>query len=394
MSVRSRSAIMRPSYPRLLYLSKSVIAKGGSPRHNQTRLTDRITSLTTSVAQTRLAGWLNALERLRPASAPHRDERVSREQALLLLRCGKDVLNELCDRGLPHSGTPPEEHYDSSDLMNLALMSGSNHSLPELGASFVWRTAKGAPSDWACLHRWMLQTSAFAEHGPECGENPSWSFRRPTPESFGGRCLEWGEGSIFPLAETAAFSDSDPSSTLSLSGRIVTRGEVRVVRSRYLRELYREVLETMEFVVLPASIETDVDAIASAGGADCVGISSLLERECRRAGYHAAARRGYLLGLLGMSEHCWLEVIDDDGKMKVLDPTLPIVARASPTPTPAFTAFCLGSISNRLLPFDCPIGDQLVAHRCGGERVASHSLTVVAPDDDGDAWSDGSTRVP
>jgi hypothetical protein len=341
--------------------------------------------MTTSVTQSRLAGWLNALERLTPASAPHREERVSREQALVLLCCDEDLLNQLCDRGLPHSGTPPGEHYDSSDLMNLALRSGSNRSLPELGASFVWRVAKATPADWVCLHRWMLQTSSFAEHEAQCGENPSWSFRHPTPESFGGRCLEWGEGSIFPLVEGDAFSERDPSSTLSLNGRVLTRGEMRVVRSSCLRELYREVLETMEFIVLPASIETDVDAMISAGGADCVGISALLERECRRAGYHAVARRGYLLGLLGMSEHCWLEVIDDDGMMKVLDPTLPIIARASPTPTPAFTAFCLGSISNRLLPFDCPIGAELVEHRCGGARVASHSLTVVAPDDDSDA---------
>jgi hypothetical protein len=341
--------------------------------------------MTALVAQTRLAGWLNALERLRPVAAPHRDERVSREQALLLLRCGEDVLNNLCDRGLPHSGAPPGEHYDSSDLMNLALMSKSGRSLPELGASFVARTATAAPPDWVRVRRWILQTSTLAEHGAECGENPSWSFRRPTPESFGGRCLEWKEASVFPLVETAAFSERDPSSELSLSGRVLTRGEVRLVRSSTLRELYREVLETMKFFVLPAGLETDVDAMMSAGGADCVGVSALLERECRRAGYQAVARRGYLLGLLGMSEHCWLEVIDDDGRMKVLDPTLPMVARASPTPTPAFTAFCLGSISNRVLPFDCSIGEQIVEHRCGGARVASHSITVVAPDDASDS---------
>lgn len=138
----------------------------------------------------------------------------------------------------------------------------------------------------------------------------------------------------------------------------------------------------MEFFVLPAALETDLDAMMSAKGADCVGISALLEHECRRQGYNAVARRGYLLGLLGMSEHCWLEVIDDDERMKILDPTLPMVARTFSTPTPAFTAFCLGSISNRLLPFDCPIGEQTVEHRCGGELAPSHSITVVLPDDD------------
>lgn len=336
--------------------------------------------MTTLTAQARLTGWLEALERLRPAPVPHSDERVSREQALLLLRCGEAVLDELCDRGLPHSGTPPEEHYDSSDLVNLALASRSSRSLPELGASFISRTARAGPRDWVSVHRWMLGVRVFAEHGAECGEDPSWSFRRPTPEVFGGSCLEWHEGGILRVMQVDVFPREGESATLDLTGRVLTRGEVRVVRSRALRKLYREVLEAMEFFVLPASLETDIDAIMSAKGADCAGLSALLEHECRRAGYHALARRGYLLGLLGMGEHCWLEVVDDDGRVKVLDPTLPMVARASPHPTPAFTAFCLGSISNRLLPFDCPIGEPLVEHRCGGAAVSSHSITVVEPD--------------
>lgn len=339
-----------------------------------------MTTSTLSI-ETRLTGWLEALERLRPTPEPHRDERISRERALLLLRCGEDVLNGLCDRGLPHSGTPPEEHYDSSDLTNLALMSKSNRSFPELGASFISRIAAATPEVWVNVHRWILQTRALAMHGAKCGQNPSWAFRRPTPESFGGDCLEWKEGGTLRVINTSAVPEAGASSTLSLTGRVLTRGEVRVIRSRVLRELYREVLETMEFSALPASLGTDVDAIRSSKAADCVGISVLLEHECRRAGYQAVARRGYLLGLLGIGEHCWLEVIDDDERMKILDPALPMVARRSPRPTPAFTAFCLGSISNRLLPFDCPVDEQIIEHRCGGAPAPTHSIIAVEPDD-------------
>jgi len=349
--------------------------------HSHTGTDHERISVNTSAAQSRLDGWLEALERLRSVPGSHRDARVLREQALLMLRCGEHVLDELCDRGLPHCGTPPHERYDSSDLVNLALRCGSRRSLPELGVSFVSRTARATPLDWVSEHRWRLGTRAFAEHGPQCGESPSWSFRRPVPEAFGGSCLEWVEGGTVRMMQVNAFPREHASATLDLTGRVVTRGEVRVVRSSVLRELYREVLETMEFFVLPASVETDVDSIVRAKGADCVGIATLLEHECRRAGYRALARRGYLLGILGMGEHCWLEVVDDDDRTKVLDPTLPMVARASAQPTPAFTAFCLGSISNRLLPFDCPVRASIVEHRCGGSVMPSHAITVVEPDD-------------
>lgn len=337
--------------------------------------------MTALSAPHRLAGWLEALERLRPTPEAHRDERVSREQALALLRCGEDVLDRLCDRGLWHRGCPPLERYDSSDLMNLALRSKSRRSLPELGASFVARTARGMPRDWVRPHAWRIGTRALAEHQGECGENPSWAFRRPTPEAFGGDCLEWTRGASIPLMQANTFPQTGSSSTLDLAGRVRTQGEVRAVRSRALRDSYREVLETMEFLVLPASLETDIDAIVCARGADCVGLSLLLEHECRRAGYQAIARRGCLLGLLGLGEHCWLEVIDDDGRLKVLDPTLPMVARLASRATPAFTAFCLGSISTRLLPFDCPLDGHLAEHRCGGAPALTHSITVVEPDD-------------
>ncbi len=338
------------------------------------------TKMTTPSAHRRLTGWLEALERLRPVPTGHCDEQISRAQALLLLRCGEDVLNELCDRGLPHKGAPPEEHYDGSDLMNLAYMSKSNRSLPELGASFVSRIAHATPRDWVSLHRWILQTYALTAHRAGHGDDPSWSFLRPTPERFGGSCLEWEEGGVLPLPKTTAALDGVASSTISLTGRVLTRGEVRVVRSSVLRELYREVLETIEFFVLPASLETDVETIVSLKRADCVGVSVLLEHECRRAGYRATARRGYLLGLLGMGDHCWLEVLDDDGRIKILDPSLPMVARTSSRPTPAFTAFCLGSISNRLLPFDCRVDEQIVEYRCNGTAIPSHAIIAVEPD--------------
>jgi hypothetical protein len=325
-----------------------------------------------------LAGWLASLELLQPIPESHREESVSREQALMVLRCEEWVLNELCARGLPHCGTPPDERYDGCDLTNLALGSKSRRSIPELGASFIARLAGGTLPEWAAEHRWRLQARALAVHQGECGADPHWSFHRPVPERFGGECLEWSRGGSLSLIDHRFAVDPEHPSTLGLSGIVLTRGDMRVVQSPTLQSLYREVVETVNFAAMPITLATDVKVVANSKAADCVGISTLLEHECRRAGYRARACRGVLLGLLGAGEHSWLEVIDDDGKTKILDPMLPIVARLrAPRPTPAFTAFCQGSISNRLLPFDCSIGEHLTEHRCGGSPAQSHLIVAV-----------------
>jgi len=338
--------------------------------------------MATSSSSPGLSGWLTSLDLLEPTPEPHRVASVSRAQALQILRCQQGVLDELCARGLPHSGTPPEERYDSSDLTNLALGSESRRSIPELGASFIARLANGTPPDWVTEQRWRVQARALAVHQGECGTDPRWSFRRPVPERFGGECLEWKEGGSLSMIDHRVAVDPEHPSTLSLSGIVHTRGEMRVVRSPTLQSLYREMVDTLSFAAMPIALATDVQVVAKAKAADCVGISNLLEHECRRAGYRAWARRGLLLGMLGAGEHSWLEVVDDDDETKVLDPTLPIVARRrSPRPTPDFTAFCIGSISNRLLPFDCSAGEQIAEHHCGRSPARAHLITAVESQD-------------
>jgi hypothetical protein len=363
-------------------MSKVGFVRRNACRHNGDHPRRGIPMTTpTSRTDPGVTGWLRALDRLRPTPEPHRGESLSREQALLMLRCDEEVLDALCDRGLPHAGQRPQERYDTSDLMNLALSSGSNRSLPELGAAFIARVAGASPPDWVAPHRWKLHSRSFALHGEGCGEAPSWSHRRPAPESFGGSCLEWREGGELQMGYAAGgVPASSASAALSLTGRLAMMGEVRVVRSATLRGLYREVLETIEYMAQPRSLGIDLEAVQRMQAGDCAGLSVLLEHECRRAGYTAVARRGYLLGLLGIGEHCWVEVLDDDERVKVLDPTLPIVARHGPRPTPAFTAFCLGSISNRLLPFDCSVAESIVEHECGGVVAPTHSIVAIEPD--------------
>ena len=327
--------------------------------------------------------WLRALDGLWTVPGPHRDECVTRDQALLSLRCGEEVLDELLDHGLPHAGEPPGELYERSDVINLGLASGTLRSMAELGALFLVKLGNArSPDEWVRPMTWRLAGNLLPLHGRACGERPSWRFRRPQPGELGGTLHRWETEGADRLEDGVHVWEDAPAA--GARGLVETRGERREVRSPAIRELFREMLR-FGFRSLPPSLEADSESVARMGAGDCVAISLLAERECRRAGYEARSRRGYLLGLMGIGDHSWVEVVDDDGLVKIVDPVLVTVARhvarAGEGPSSEFESFCLGSVNNRILPFGCPAPERIAAHSCGGSDAPAHAAIWVERDD-------------
>ena len=177
--------------------------------------------------------------------------------------------------------------------------------------------------------------------------------------------LSWESNARDPEAAHTLVSTDRP---LCARAEIDTCGEVLEVVSQELRRLFHDVIDSYRFHSLPEGLETDVDAVAAGAGVDCVGASVVLEHACRAAGFEASAQKGYLLGMLGIGDHGWLEVLDEDGRWKVLDCALALVSRLAAEPNPRFVEFCAGSRLNRILPFGCQARDSLTDHRCGEAR--------------------------
>ena len=313
--------------------------------------------------------WLASLRELVPIPAPHRDESLARAAALEILRCPPEQLDRLVAEGFPASGEGEEQRFDRRDVYNLALHSGSERSLPELGPAVLGRLAREAERAWSERRPWRVGVSIRCPRGEGCGPEPAWSFGRPLPELLGGEVLE---RSLPPGCDPEASVyewDGDPGST-AFTATIATEGSVEPLVAPELREAFMAVVEGFRFQVLPPSLRTDLDEVERMRAADCIALTGLLARDCRAAGYEADPQAGFLLGLFGFGGHRWVRVRDADGRTKSLDPTLAMIAAMGGHDGGGFRDHCCGSVLNRVVPCNATADGEVAGHRCAGEQRA------------------------
>jgi hypothetical protein len=323
----------------------------------------------------RIAHWLQALERLVPTPADRRERLLTPAEARATLGCGDDVLDALLDAGLPVAAVEDgEPRLDLHDVINVGLYSGSATSMPELAQRALLRFAVGDPATWTGHVTWSV---AIEHHCPwgggAAGHTGDWSLARPDVERWGGTVPEWScqPHERLPLAPGQPGRPS--ADHASAIGRVRLPGRVASVRAAVVVERFREIVDGLRrhaprFQWLSAPLRADPDAAARLGVADCGTTSVLLARELRGLGYAAHAREGHVLGLVP-TQHAWVEVVDEDGVWKALDPVFAAIADRVPRTRPEFDAFCLGSFSNRVLPWDVAVGQPIATHRCSAGRA-------------------------
>ena len=306
--------------------------------------------------------WLAAVHGLSPTPREDRERLVGRREALDILGCDPGRLDVLVREGLPVAGAGAGGPlFDFHDLINVGLYSGSGASLGESGERVLMRFAAQPPERWTGGRRWALQVEHRCPAGPAPG---AWSAARPAPEFVGGLCERWD-----PVG-------SDTGDRLGLEGEVWVTGRSRSVVAHALRDLYAEWLadvraERLRFQWLPPSLRRDPERAHALRVTDCVAASLMLERRARSLGFEARTRKGHLLGLICV-EHAWAEARDADGAWKPVDPILPLVAQRAGALQPEFEEFCLGSTSNRVVPWDRGAGEDLATHACGaGAGVVS-----------------------
>lgn len=326
-----------------------------------------------------LDGWLESLRNLLIIPEDLRDEWVTRAGALEMLQCGPDTLDLLLREGLPHGGEPGEERFDRFDLVNLALYSGSGTSVPEKTMRFALRWMHADPQTLYRPQRWDCSVALTPPPGDEDADpaGMEWNLATPRPELHGG----WTE-SLTAGPEGAVIGEKDitvsGTTGLTASGVVVTSGEHRVIRSPRLREIVTAYgPDRYRWGRMPEEMQWRKEVVLSQGYASCISVCMELAEQCRAAGFEARTRRGWIMGMLDLA-HSWLEVVDEDGLIKTVDPAFVILAdHHAETPHPdVFEAFN-GSLLNRLMPTDHFADEPVNGYRRdGGFRHPRHQTDI------------------
>ena len=320
-----------------------------------------------------LAGWDRALEALVPTPPGCHERLLSPAEARAVLGCRPDVVEHLVASGLPVPElVDGEPRLDLHDVINVGLYSGAGTSMPELAQRALLRYAAGDPATWTAPVRWSIAVEHHCAAAPEPGtaHAGAWELAEPDPVRWGGEVEAWEvrEGMRLPPAAGGPAAASPEHA--SVTGRVRLTGRAQRVLAGAVAEPFHELVRGIgggapRFQWLPAALRADPDAAARLGVVDCGAGSLLLARELGRRGFEAHAREGHVLGLVP-TLHGWVEVRDEDGAWKALDPIFCALAGRVAGTRPEFAAFCLGSFSSRVLPWAVEAGAPIAAHRCPG----------------------------
>ncbi|MEU9507282.1 hypothetical protein AB0D32_13475 [Micromonospora sp. NPDC048170] len=324
------------------------------------------------------AGLCRGLDTLFAVPPEHRLDDVDRASARQLLGCDDHTLSTLLDRGLQASGEAGEERFDSRDLFNLALYSGTGATVPEQAFAYSLRWMRSSTEELLAprASRFALRVACAADR---CGPEPTSMLALPRPERLGGAVhdltVEPAGGVTGPSGDTVVRTASE----LAITATVHTRGEQAELRSPELRAIAAEFAAMdLRWVKLPAALQDDVDLVTGHGVASCDSASRYLARRCVRAGFPAVTRIGWVVGMLDLV-HAWVEVEDADGVTKVIDPVFALFSATVRGTNPLLRDPAVALRTNRLVPTGLSTGRAVAEHRCADRPAAARVTTKILP---------------
>lgn len=254
-----------------------------------------------------------------------------RAEAARILDCTEEALDAFVQNGL----TVSDDRFDSRDLFNLGLHSGTGRTLPELAFAYALR--------------WMRSTTE------ELTE------RRTSRFSLSLTCD--CAGALFAPPRCPRVDDLVIDAR-SLTATLGTEGELLPLRSPELIAIVREFAGLgLRWVKLPDALRQDENLVDSHRVASCESASRYLVRRFAEAGLSARTRIGWVIGMLDLI-HAWVEVVDTDGVVKVIDPVFALFATTLPDANPVLTDPTVSLRTNRLIPTDLSVDGRVAQHDC------------------------------
>lgn len=323
---------------------------------------------------------LNALETLFQVPCEYWSPDTSAAVAEQLLGCSTATLDELTAHGLPHRILDGETWYDQCDLFNLALYSGSGATPPEMSFRFALRWMSSPLDDLLVRRSWSFRADISCPQPDTCRGNAESTFAVPIPELYGGSiAVEPNEGASPVVDSDGLLHSVTDDGALSLQASLRLGGDHAAILSPEIREIYSAFLGSgPRWVKLPPALHIEVDLLEAHGVATCVSASLYLERELRRAGLNVRTRRGWVLGMLDLV-HAWVEVLDSDGTVRVIDPIFGLFSAMLPNANPLLSDPNISIRSNRVLPTGRSAAQPIARHRCGGAESAPKTRLRIAP---------------
>ncbi|TDD82757.1 hypothetical protein [Actinomadura rubrisoli] len=319
----------------------------------------------------------------------HRPD-TDRRSAAAMLACDPSTLSALVRYGLPCTGEPGRERFDSRDLFNLALYSGTGRTAVErnVAAALAWTRASCEELIAPRVSSFELRVDCADPDG--CRPDARNALARPRKGAYGGtvrnvraRPAAGGNRSVRARSagarQGAAATARSSGPALALSAVLRTVGDCPVLRSRGLRAVLREFMGAeLRWLRLPEALRDDADRLVPRGFAGCGAASRYLERLCREEGIPATTRIGWVVGLPDLV-HAWLEVEDEDGVTKVIDPSFALLSDLIPRANPMLLDPGLGFRTNRLVPTGLHVGGDVASHSCGDGRPHARVTTRIVP---------------
>ncbi|MDG4794539.1 hypothetical protein [Micromonospora sp. WMMD1082] len=306
-------------------------------------------------------GLREALDALFVVPPEHRWGDVGRAEARALLSCDEPTLSALVRHGLPTSGHPDGDRFDSRDLFNLGLHSVGHDTVVARTFALALRWMRAGTDRLVAGRPARLDVNLSCGGPQECGAGARSHITRPRPEVYGGS-VESLHMCHRPGGEQPA---GTPPPGLRMTARLRLTGQLAPLRSAAARDAVRHFLDVgLRWVKLPGPLQADVRLARSHGIASCASASLHLAHLLQSAGLDATTRVGWVIGL--EMEHAWVEVVDTDGETKLLDPVFALFAGMLPGANPAFRDADHALRTNRLVPTALPAGAALAVHSCDG----------------------------
>ena len=276
-----------------------------------------------------------SLDRMYLIPPEHHLGDTDRAAAKQILGCSDEALDTLVHNGLTSDG----DRYDSRDLFNLGLHSGTGRTVPEQAFAFTLRWMRATTEDLLASRtsRFSVSLSCDCDNA---------TLASPRCDLYGGEVR-----------------DETPTET-GLTATIRTVGKLAPLRSPALRDLVREFAALgIRWVKLPDALRDDESLLTEHRVATCESASRYLARRCAETGLEATTRIGWVIGMLDLV-HAWVEVTDDDGETKTIDPVFGLFATTVTGANPLLTDPTVALRTNRLIPTGLSVGGRVAHHDC------------------------------
>lgn len=299
----------------------------------------------------RVESLLEALERVVPVPAEHRTW-ISEDAAIDCLRCDRSELLAARDAGLATRA----EDYERYDVLNLALAEGKQHTQIEREMVFFGRLLRSHGRDWTSPFDYQIVAEARCPREADC-QDGQWLIAPSIP---GVRWMSKESGSGYAVWE----------------GSITLEGRCEPILSPLIARVWDEFLVSYRYQFTPYSLANDVVRTRERKVGDCFALSRVLADELNVARGNAVVVPGYIYGGSRARRHMWVEVLDDDGAMKSLDPSMALLAESYFTEE--FRGHCFGSRLNRIIRLESE-ADFNVNHICSEGAVRTHAALRLKP---------------